>query len=477
MISIPRTTSIVGSSEEERDALAARHDLHPSWLADELSAKEITVEPFLIDEQPVTNEQYAAFLDATGHSAPPGWPEWATESRAAHPVVGVSGEDAAAYAEWAGKRLPTPEEWEVALRGASCEPEPLAASSSWRPATLPVGDERGNRSDHEVGGFGLVSEWTSATMPYHETTFRLLKGPGWVHESPESYRVQAAYWTPTSFKQAFTGFRCAADTGSDVKETPVATLPKRGTEAPTGKIPETPEEAYLSNGGGRGLTVRFPQWDSQFTVCSPEGLAIDGQTCIQYYTRPEIRWFSGEGEVCRHASYSVSGEEGGMQTVFTARADCVDLDYVFPNPTDTLREYAATACVNLSNDFGLYDLEGLRTYWWFGRGEWVPMRSLPRAREDAVRWVTGPGKEHLTRDAPAAVAAVIARDGQSVFGYARADLGLSYTICNNLCFTCFHVDPVFAVTAGETGIAHARLYRIPGGLAELEAWVRTDFAI
>src|SRR5262249_46572341 len=109
MIRIPKTELMVGSSEAERRKLAQHFDFHQSLLADELPARKATVNEFWIDEFPVTNAEYAAFLQATKRAGPFGWTEWATRDRADHPVVGVSFADAQAYAAWAGKRLPTPE--------------------------------------------------------------------------------------------------------------------------------------------------------------------------------------------------------------------------------------------------------------------------------------------------------------------------------------------------------------------------------
>jgi len=74
---------------------------------------------YYIDKYEVTNRQYQMFVRETGHRQPRYWgePKWERWNRPEHPVVGVGLEDARAYCEWAGKRLPTEEEWEKAARG------------------------------------------------------------------------------------------------------------------------------------------------------------------------------------------------------------------------------------------------------------------------------------------------------------------------------------------------------------------------
>ena len=87
-----------------------------SHEADERPAHKVSVASFYIDKYEVSNAQYKKFCDATGRSNPPnpGFDPNYFAGKPDYPVLGVTFEDALAYASWAGKRLPTEQEWEKA---------------------------------------------------------------------------------------------------------------------------------------------------------------------------------------------------------------------------------------------------------------------------------------------------------------------------------------------------------------------------
>ncbi|MEK6532653.1 MAG: SUMF1/EgtB/PvdO family nonheme iron enzyme, partial [Nitrospirota bacterium] len=111
-------------------------------LADEHPERLVFLHAFFLDRFEVTNQNYAAFVQSTGHRPPannnPASTIWdgATypHAIAKHPVVNVSWEDAVAYCRWSGKRLPTEAEWEKAARGTDGRRYPWGNDWSWKKA-------------------------------------------------------------------------------------------------------------------------------------------------------------------------------------------------------------------------------------------------------------------------------------------------------------------------------------------------------
>ena len=113
---------------------------------------------FYIDRFPVTCAEYKKFVDATGHRDPANWrAHEIPEGKENHPVVEVNWDDAVAYAEWAGKRLPVDKEWEKAARGTDGR-------------TWPWGNEwvegRANTEEADIGETCAVGCFPAGASPY-----------------------------------------------------------------------------------------------------------------------------------------------------------------------------------------------------------------------------------------------------------------------------------------------------------------------
>jgi CheY-like chemotaxis protein len=173
----------------------------------------LTLPEFSIDKYEVANVQYKQFVDETKHPAP--WGTYPTQ-RGEYPVVSVSWEDAQAFCEWAGKRLPSEAEWEKAARGQEGRLYPWG--NEWQDKlantqeggagqTQTVGSYAGDISPYGIQDMaGNVSEWVDDWFNPDQTT-KVIRGgsANSVKKWAETYSRNQA---PPTFKLDSLGFRC-----------------------------------------------------------------------------------------------------------------------------------------------------------------------------------------------------------------------------------------------------------------------------
>ncbi len=203
------------------------------------------IKPFFIDKYPVTNAQFKQFLDATHYapkdsinflrdwkngSFPQGWDN--------RPVTWVSLEDARAYAQWAGKRLPHEWEWQLAAQGPDSPDSPAGRifpwGNYWQPGNVPVPDtSRSMRGPDPVDAHpqaassygvmdlvGNVWQWTDEYTDDH-TRAAIVRGgeyyqpQGSIWYFPQAYRNdehgKLLLMAPSYDRSGGIGFRCVKD--------------------------------------------------------------------------------------------------------------------------------------------------------------------------------------------------------------------------------------------------------------------------
>ena len=125
MVYIGQGGSVMGLDREEPVATGKKltpydRRMKTPWSAealnDESPAHMVFLDPYFIDKYEVSNKDYGEFIKAKGHPAPAYWDD-PRLNKPQQPVVGVNWEDARAFCESRGKRLPTEAEWEKAARG------------------------------------------------------------------------------------------------------------------------------------------------------------------------------------------------------------------------------------------------------------------------------------------------------------------------------------------------------------------------
>jgi serine/threonine-protein kinase len=249
MVYVPGGTFQMGSSDEQVDDAMRlceeyREDCQRSWFEDEQPVHTVTLDSFWSDRTEVTNAQYRQCME-DGNCDQPGCWDDADYNAPQQPVVCVSWEDARAYCEWAGGRLPTEAEWEYTARGPEGFVFPWGdafdgtrlnfcdenCTYEWKATdyddgyekTAPVGSfEAGASWCGALDLAGNVWEWvqdwygaypdgpqTNPTGPEtgHSRVLRVLRGGSW-HNVPYRTRSADRFGYIPDLRDGSHGFRC-----------------------------------------------------------------------------------------------------------------------------------------------------------------------------------------------------------------------------------------------------------------------------
>ena len=262
-----------------------------SWLEGEFEREArhppVYLDAFYIDVYEVTNAQYKRFMDATGHPTPDSWDD-PNFNAPDQPVVDVTWFDAVAYAEWAGKRLPTDAEWEKAARGGLVgkqypwgdePPDGTQCNFNDRDTNTNIlydaDVDDGYQHNAPVGSFppngyglydmaGNVSEWCA---DWHSKGYRSMRGEAYHSLTFPSYmisldlRVANRSGGLPEWGFANYGFRCAKDVNpsSDASSaqnkaaTETDAKPKAENTTTTGTIPG--DEDKMASGTVQGQII------------------------------------------------------------------------------------------------------------------------------------------------------------------------------------------------------------------------------
>jgi formylglycine-generating enzyme required for sulfatase activity len=219
MVEIPAGPFILGSDTGEDN---------------ETPAQTIELPAYQIDRFEVTNDDYTLFVNATGYQTEAekkgAKKNWRTEAEGQgnHPVVRVAWNDAAAFCEWLGKRLPTEPEWEKAARGEEgnlfpwgneFDPAKANIKASGIRGTVAVGSFPAGASPYGVEDLaGNVWEWTADPyQAYPNSTYqdkfysdqvRVTRGGGWFDDEATVRSTNRSAADPSAANDDL-GFRCA----------------------------------------------------------------------------------------------------------------------------------------------------------------------------------------------------------------------------------------------------------------------------
>jgi len=238
MVRIPAGKFLMGTLEEDLFAIARKYSIKRKYIAREAPRHKVFVQEFEISKYPVTNFQYQAFVQDTGHRPPRHWEsDQCPGEMGEHPVVYVTWHDAVAYCEWLSEKtgrhyhLPSEAEWERAARGVEGREFPWGDkwvankcnSKEDGPGTTtlvgkysPDGDSPDKVADMAGNVWEWCADWLKAypSNPFPDEDYgeiyKVLRGGSWDHGR---VGVRCAYrnWFEPRQWNNDVGFRCAKD--------------------------------------------------------------------------------------------------------------------------------------------------------------------------------------------------------------------------------------------------------------------------
>ena len=234
MALVPAGEFIMGTDRTDPENSHLKIGTVKPLFRDQQPERKIHLDAFYIDKYEVTNREYQKFLQDTQYPELPG--HWQDENfpdgQGDLPVTNVTWTEAFAYALWAGKRLPTEEQWEKAARGPDGQLFPWG--DEYQKGWANVGVD-GSKALAKGGSFpkdvspyqvfdlaGNVMEWTLSwyqAYPGNDyqfkkfgSEFKVLRGNGFQqggHYFLAEYRF-SFYRTEARLEEYFenVGFRC-----------------------------------------------------------------------------------------------------------------------------------------------------------------------------------------------------------------------------------------------------------------------------
>ena len=203
---------------------------------DDSPRRDVYVDAFHLDRYEVSTARYRRYLDATHSQPPDGWEDVDAARDADLPVVGVAWNDADAYCQWAGKRLPSEAEWEKAARGTDARTFPWgdspptadqanfanAATNAYRGGLARIGTHPAGRSALGIDDLaGNAAEWVAdwyaegfSPSDRHNPkgpasgTGKVIRGGGWHDPAPRISATRRFFADPAT-RSDDVGFRCA----------------------------------------------------------------------------------------------------------------------------------------------------------------------------------------------------------------------------------------------------------------------------